>query len=220
MSDLIAPVSNGQVIQQTDETSSSTKKAKGGGNLDKDDFLQLLVAQMKYQDPLEPASNTEYVSQFATFSELEQMQNVSASTDMNRASNLIGQVVTVKSTGATGDVNYITGTVDYVVYQGNKAMLSVNGSLYSIDTLDSVMDPQYYTATQVKDVFEKALHKLPKPEKVSSKDEISSVQSVIDVYDNMSAYEKSVLSAGVSDLIDSYKKRLSELKSSEESADK
>ena len=59
MADLMAPVVNGQVVQQTEDVNA--KKTKGGGNLDKDDFLQLLVAQMKYQDPLQPASNTEYV---------------------------------------------------------------------------------------------------------------------------------------------------------------
>ena len=44
--------------------------------LDKDAFLQLLVTQMQYQDPLDPQDNSEYVAQLAQFSSLEQMTNV------------------------------------------------------------------------------------------------------------------------------------------------
>ena len=61
-----------QNAQKTAETGKNGKVAEkgSGGEMDKDAFLQLLVAQMKYQDPLEPTSNTEYVSKYATFSEL------------------------------------------------------------------------------------------------------------------------------------------------------
>lgn len=53
-------------------------KLQGSTNktLDKDAFLQLLVTQMRYQDPLDPQDNSEYVAQLAQFSALEQMTNV------------------------------------------------------------------------------------------------------------------------------------------------
>ena len=72
----IANVVNGQITNNNaSATSAATKAAEAankqaGGTLDKDAFLKLLVTQMKYQDPLEPTDNTEYVSQLATFSEL------------------------------------------------------------------------------------------------------------------------------------------------------
>ena len=50
---------------------------KANDDLGKDAFLQLLVAQMKYQDPLDPQDNSEYVAELANFSALEQMTNVS-----------------------------------------------------------------------------------------------------------------------------------------------
>ena len=86
----IAQIVNGEVVSRTTETTSTgntnvKSTADANSSLDKDAFLQLLVAQMKYQDPLEPTSNTEYISQFTTFSELEQMQNMSSSMDLQRA---------------------------------------------------------------------------------------------------------------------------------------
>ena len=44
--------------------------------LDKEAFLRLLVAQLRFQDPLEPIGNTEFAAQLAQFSALEQMQNL------------------------------------------------------------------------------------------------------------------------------------------------
>lgn len=52
---------------------------KAGGEMGKEQFLQLLVTQMQYQDPLDPQDNAEYVAQLAQFSALEQMTNMNAS---------------------------------------------------------------------------------------------------------------------------------------------
>ena len=64
-----AVVKDGE-IQQTAAETSAKKATKSNSGMDKDAFLQLLVAQMKYQDPLEPTSNAEYISQYATFSQV------------------------------------------------------------------------------------------------------------------------------------------------------
>ena len=69
---------------------------------------------MQYQDPLEPTSNTEYVAQLATFSELEAMTNLNESMAISRASELIGKKVTVQKVSATtGDITATAGNVDY-----------------------------------------------------------------------------------------------------------
>lgn len=69
---IIQAVKDGKLVDTSAEaTSESTKKTRSADNgLDKDAFLQLLVAQMKYQDPLQPTENTEYISQLATFTQV------------------------------------------------------------------------------------------------------------------------------------------------------
>ena len=84
----VAPVVDGKV--DISESSQQTEK-KSGSNLDKDDFLLLLVTQMQYQDPLQPTDNTEYVAQLAQFSELEQMQNLNSTTVNTSAFSLVLQ---------------------------------------------------------------------------------------------------------------------------------
>ena len=64
------------VANQTAATSRSSEKAMG-----KDDFLRLLVAQLRHQDPLNPAESTEFTAQLAQFSSLEQLHNINETLD-------------------------------------------------------------------------------------------------------------------------------------------
>lgn len=185
----IANVVNGKITNQTDPASKTPEVKDSNSSLDKDAFLQLLVAQMKYQDPLEPTSNTEYISQLATFSELEEMQNVSASMEMERANSLVGKYVFVKT-----DNGFAEGTVDYVVYQSGKVYLSVNEELYSIDDLDTVADSEYLLAIRLAESFTTELGKLPKPELIKEED-LDDLEDLIKVYNNMSSYQQSYISA-------------------------
>ena len=138
--DYTAQIKDGKVVSSYSKVDKNTGKVESdevsdtaGGKLDKDAFLQLLVAQMKYQDPLEPTDNTQYVSQLASFSSLEQMTNMNESlanmsmaSDLQRASNLVGKFASVDVNGQT-----ITGKVDTVEYKDGTAYLSIEGEKYA-----------------------------------------------------------------------------------------
>jgi flagellar basal-body rod modification protein FlgD len=57
-------------------TTPATTSVKPGGELGKDQFMTLLVTQLKNQDPLQPEANSEFISQLATFSSLEKLTSI------------------------------------------------------------------------------------------------------------------------------------------------
>lgn len=187
-----AITNNGTTANSISEAAKLAEK-KSGGTLDKDAFLQLLVAQMKYQDPMEPTDNTEYIAQLATFSELENMQNMSASMDMQRASGLVGQYVYIEDPRSNGETKLVEGIVDYVTYSGNKTYLSVGGDLYDLENLKTVADADYTAATQVAAQVAEYIKKLPAVDRLKS-DDYNSVGKLMSVYSSMTSYEKSFLS--------------------------
>jgi flagellar basal-body rod modification protein FlgD len=109
-------------------TASTTKT--GTQTLGKDDFLKLLVTQLQHQDPLKPMDDTQFMSQMAQFSTLEQMTNMgdeiermSFSGQVGQAVGLIGRAVTYeKKDGSTAQ-----GTVQGVDIEDGKILVTIDG---------------------------------------------------------------------------------------------
>jgi flagellar basal-body rod modification protein FlgD len=127
-----APTRTGETTTATSLNGVTIAAAKkDGALLGKDDFLKLLVGQLKNQDPLEPSGNQEFISQMTQFSQLEQQTNTAVSSGQiattlvqTGALGLIGRTVTY--TDAEGDEQ--TGKVEQVdVNKDGKATLTVNG---------------------------------------------------------------------------------------------
>lgn len=207
---LVAPVKDGKIETTSSASSLANKSTADAVNsaADKDQFLQMLVAEMKYQDPLEPTSNTEWVSQYATFSELEQMQNMAESAEASRANDLIGKTVIMKVKNGSGDVSQVQGRVDYVVYEGKEAYLSIDESLYSISDLYMAVDDTYLEAYDKGLEFADRLNKLPATDDITLQDQKEIEYLYKMYYEDMNDYQKSFVSSDYKKQLDAYYEQL------------
>ena len=203
-----AVIKDGKIVETASE--SSVKKAATSSGMDKDAFLQLLVAQMKYQDPLEPTSNTEYISQYATFSQVEQMQNMAATMELSRASSMVGKLVEVSTTDSNGETKTIQGMVEYVTYENNKAYVSIEGTLYAADDVTSVIDETYQTAFDLAVAFATAMNKLPSLDMLTT-DDAESIETLRSGYNALTSYQQSFISDELVKKLKEYVNRMDKL---------
>lgn len=145
---IFSPIVDDKVTNEAENAGISSvknknlKDGKGKSTLDVNDFLRLLVAQMQYQDPLEPTDNTQYIAQMATFTQVEATAQMNNKVEQQMASALVGKTVIMKT-----DLNpdgMIAGKVDYWETIEGNVYLGINGKLYDIEDLDTVMDQAYF----------------------------------------------------------------------------
>ena len=98
------------------------------------DYMQLLITQLRYQNPLEPMNNQEMAAQLSQFSQLQQLEGMSTSfakvlgaTERTYANSLIGKNISyLAENGFTGAVESNSGLVDEVYYKDDKNYLVVD----------------------------------------------------------------------------------------------
>ncbi len=196
-------VENGLPVD-TSASANSASKEKTKNNLDKEDFLNLLVAQMKYQDPLEPQSNTEYVSQLATFTQVEATENMAHTAERVEANGLIGKTVIMRPTNSvTGETSDVVGVVDYMMKEGSKIFLAINGALYNLDDLYTVADSEYMDAVVIADDFESTIAQMPDADHVSLMDE-EAFKHIRKQYDALTTYQKEFIANNNKEALDKF----------------
>lgn len=131
-------------ITQGKEQYQGGVKPKAQNDLGKDAFLKLLITQLRYQDPLKPAEDKEFIAQMAQFSALEQMQNLSASFAGVQANGLIGKEVIAETrdpNNSTVPVS-VKGVVEGTVFEGGKTKLLVGGKKIDVTEVKEVYQPE------------------------------------------------------------------------------
>jgi flagellar basal-body rod modification protein FlgD len=110
-------------------------------DLDKDAFIQLLVTQLQYQDPLDPMDNQEMMAQMAQFSALEQMMNVASAVEKQVAHGLIGKYVEYNYENPdTAQTESLVGKVDYIKMSGSTITVGIGDNEVTMDNIVTVVD--------------------------------------------------------------------------------
>lgn len=122
--------------------SNATAPSPASSTLNQDDFLKLLTAQLKNQDPLNPVDSANFTSQLAQFSTLSGVQQLNASTQqmlqlqqISQGAALVGKSVKYGDTAA----NAVKGTVDAVNFQGGNLLLQIGGKSVPSNQVQSIL---------------------------------------------------------------------------------
>ncbi len=160
MSSNINNISDSKVV--TNAFNSINRGTTSQSALGKDQFLKLLVTQLRYQDPMKPMENENFIAQLAQFSTLESQQNMQKSFEGVQTSNLLGKTVVkidpltmVQTSGVVSGVKFLDGKYSLIVpdnSSGNYVLKgdvmnafsaanisfdSVKNSLFTADSLNS-----------------------------------------------------------------------------------
>jgi len=201
-----AVIEDGKV--QENYSTKSTESTSNG--YDQDAFMKILSAQMKYQDPLEPTSNTEYISQYAQFTQVEQLSNMANAMSLSRASDLVGKVVIMETTNSSGETSYVQGKVDYVTYSGNDALLNIDGKEYNVDDLYAVADQDYVDADENATSLAEMIDNFPNYAVLTVSD-YETVTAAWTLYESMTDEAKNMMSTSYITTLTQYKNRMDEL---------
>ena len=215
---IIAKVENGKIDSSVSSDKVAAKNTNtniGKSTLGYDEFLKLLTAEMQYQDPLEPTSNTDYVAQMATFSQLEatlsMKESLTASSDntiKSMANQLVGQEVVVEDDESK--TGYADGIVDYVMYEDGEIYISVNDKLYSIDKLDTISTKDYYEAVVSANTLHSMITALPSISDITYSYK-KAVEQIRELYDGFTDYQQKYVKDDDLDTLKQYESKMEEL---------
>ncbi|MCL2791614.1 MAG: flagellar hook assembly protein FlgD [Spirochaetaceae bacterium] len=120
---------------------SASQQRTSKNELGKDDFLKILITQLRHQDPTNPMEDREFIAQMAQFSTLEQMTNMSSSFSKlhdviasNQAINLIGKTVHIID-GEQVIIGRVEGVSGFQAPQ-----LLVNGRYYEMSRIGKIRE--------------------------------------------------------------------------------
>lgn len=194
------------VESQSAEENSKTEKSTSKTQQTKDMFMKLLVAQMKYQNPLEPTDNTEYLKEMASFTQVEAIEDMSSSFEKMSGNSLVGSVATATDDNGVAH----TGKVEYTFKKDGSTWLHIGDDDYALDNVTGVQDSDYYTANTIKDTLQNELAKLPSVSQLTKSD-TSKVYDIQRVYNSLTSYQQSFIPNSMVKTIEALVSRADEL---------
>jgi flagellar basal-body rod modification protein FlgD len=113
--------------------------------LGKNDFLSLLAAQLKYQDPLEPVKDSDFVAQLAQFSSLEQLENMNNVMSAFQSYSLAGKYVLAEYMNESGETVTVTGVVDRIINSGGESYAQIGDVVVKTSAITQVFDSELFS---------------------------------------------------------------------------
>jgi flagellar basal-body rod modification protein FlgD len=136
----IGSISGTAVTGTVGSATGSTSADRSQNELDKDVFLKLLVAQMKYQDPSSPTDPSQFLAQTAQFTLVEKMEALAdaqtelvASSHLQAATSMVGRVIDWSAGDLSG-----SGAVTSVAIAGGVPTLTVGGKQVPLSAVTAV----------------------------------------------------------------------------------
>jgi len=131
-------------IENTQQNGQSASGIQNRAELGKDQFMRILVTQLRFQDPLRPMDDREFISQMAQFSALEQMQNLNREFSNVKAMNMIGNFITAKIDGEGPEPEILKGLVESVSFENGRTNVLVDGRIIAAEDIIGVhmLDPE------------------------------------------------------------------------------
>jgi flagellar hook assembly protein FlgD len=99
------------------------------------DFLNLMMEQLKNQDFMNPVDDAQFLSQLAQFSSMQYMQELANFSKQNYVSSLIGQTVTASKFTVSGNLDTTTGVVDKISLVDDEYLIYIGDKSYSLDQI-------------------------------------------------------------------------------------
>lgn len=155
---------------QTAFTQSNTTDRKTSSKNDSSMFLNLMLQQLKNQDPTQPTDNTEWLSQLAQYSSLEQMtqmntgltncmnyisamyKDMSMNAEITQTLSMIGKevTITIPDKNDSSKTTEVTGKVTEANFKDGTGKVKVNGEYYSISNITSIREKGESTSDTTK----------------------------------------------------------------------
>ena len=115
-----------------------TDKADNGVSVD--DFLNLMVAQLQNQDFMNPVDDTQYVTQLAQISTMQQMEEMAYNAKSSYVASLVGKNVSAAKFTVSGELKKADGVVEKISLLDGKFVIYVDGEAFSMDEIMEIKD--------------------------------------------------------------------------------
>ncbi|TDF98224.1 flagellar hook capping FlgD N-terminal domain-containing protein [Paenibacillus piri] len=128
------------------ENAGAVKK-EDAGKLGKDEFLKILMAQLRNQDPMEPLQDKEFIAQMAQFTSVEQLTNLNTEMKQLRqtlgfASGLIGKEISWTTVSSDSNNPIVkNGVVESIIVKSDGQYAVVKGEQIGLDRISAITNP-------------------------------------------------------------------------------